>query len=139
MQRPADQQPRQLIGGAATIQKYRIAVVDQSDGGRRQSAFFFSHSAGCWASKWGNLGEMPVYSTPPWIRRADPLLLQLVQIAANRRFRDRKLLGQLRQRGKSPHADQFQQTVSTFFGQHGIWPWEMEENNPLYLRVSHRI
>ena len=59
-----------------------------------------------------------------------PLLLQLVEIAADRRFRHRKLLGQLRQRGKSPHADQFQQTISTFFGQHGIDLWKTSRNDP---------
>ena len=65
------------------------------------------------------------------MRRADPLLLQLVQVAADRRFRHGQLLGQFRQRGKSPDANQFQQTVSTLFGQHGIGFGETN-GTPLY-------
>ena len=65
-----------------------------------------------------------------------PLLLQLIEVAAHCRFRYRKLLGQFRQCRESSDADQFQQVISTLFGQHGVF-WERQGIYPSRFQISH--
>ena len=59
LQRPADQQPGQLVGRAAAVEQDRVVVLDQL-GRRARDRRFLSHCAGCRSSKCGSLGEGPV-------------------------------------------------------------------------------
>ena len=121
VQRPPDQQPRKLVGGAAAVQEDCVAVVDQPGRSRRDHVFLFP-IGGLLGVKMGQLGRNAGVKHAAVKTPGHALLLQLIQIAPDRRFRHRKLLGQFRQRGKPPNSDQFQQSAPTLFSQHGNQP-----------------
>ena len=112
------QQPCHLIGGAAAVQEDRIAVLDQGDRLLGDGPFLFP------------MGRLPGVEMGQFRRSArvedaavDPLrgalFFEIIDVAANRRLGDRQLFGQFRQGDETPAADEFEESISAFFGEHG--------------------
>ena len=119
MQRAAEQEPSHLIGGCTPVQKDCIAVLDQGDRlpGNGPLQIPMGRLPGL---------EMGQFRRTPRVEHAavnppgGALLFEVVDVTPNRGLRDRQLFGQFRQRDETPAADEFEESISAFFGEHGL-------------------
>ena len=131
LHRPADQQPGHFQRRRAAVEQHRVAVAHPGDGrlGHR-SLFVRLRRRPLFQGRQGRaVADVDGAAVRPPQR---PLLVPVVEIAAQRRFRRLDRLGQIGQGDEAAFADQIQHPLPTFFDQHGVHLPELERNLSLH-------
>src|SRR5262249_35355789 len=113
LQMPADEQTRHFEGGRATIEQNGVAIAQPSSGGASDLALLVELPGGAFLQG-GQAGFLaadhgPAVGAPP-----PPLLVEVLQVAPDGRFRHLDGLRQLVQGREALPADQIEQTLTAF-------------------------